>query len=95
MHCCLFYARSYRHWVTDNAINETGRGIMELNSENRTVTVLQVKKADNEKQGSWRKKETEEAWQSVQSDLYCSVISFRLKELSSRAKFETKASVCC
>lgn len=46
MHSWRFYAHSYRHWVTDNAINETGRRTIELNnSGNRTVVVFQVKKS--------------------------------------------------
>ena len=73
MHSCCFYTHSYRHWVTDNDINQTGQRIIELkNSENTPVVVLQVKKAHKEKPSYWQnheKWEAEEAWCSVQTDL--------------------------
>lgn len=51
VHPYCFYTHSYRHWATDNAIEQTGHKIMALkNSENRTVVVLQVRKARKEKQ---------------------------------------------
>lgn len=62
MHSWRFYARSYRRWVTDNAINETAQRTIELkNSENRTVVVFQVKKSHQGKQTFWRNHEKREA----------------------------------
>lgn len=68
MHGRGFSTHSYRHWVTDNAINRTGERIMELkNCENRTVVVLQAEK-NKPTGGITGKKEAEEVRLTVQTD---------------------------
>lgn len=66
MHSWCSYARSYRHWVTDNAIKKTGQRTIESNrSENRRVVAFQVKKAHREKQSSRRKREQNVAVEAI------------------------------